>query len=55
MFKNLPDKYIEFIFNSIISYHGEDKFFTIFKSMCIEFNYDKKILDYINLLYYLCN
>ena len=53
--KEKPDKYIEFIFNSVNSYKGPDKFYTIFKSLCIEFNFSPDILKYINLLYYLCN
>lgn len=47
------DKYIEFIYNSINSYSGPDKFNVIFKSLCIEFNYSTDLLKYINLLYYL--
>ena len=48
------DKYIEFIYNAVKSYDGPDKFNVIFNSLCIEFNYDHKIINYIALLYYLC-
>lgn len=53
MFNNSSDKYIEFIYNAINSYTGDDKFNVIFKSLCIEFNYSTDLLKYINLLYYL--